>query len=561
MFLHPLALLGLAAAAIPALLHLLQRRTPPELVFPPLRYLAAAERASARRLRLRHLLLLILRTALIVCLVLAAARPLVPARAGGAHGPTAVVVILDNSASAGAVTEGRQVLDRLRVVAHTALARSGPADRVWLMLADGVPRAGGREALLAAVDSVRADGPRLDLVSAVGRAARLVQAEPHTGREVHVVSDLQRSALESGRVEVPEGVSVLALAPPAPPPNRGLVAARVTDGVVVADVGGTPGAEPVPVTLTIGGREVARALAAPGGGLSLALPPLGVGWWSGQLALDPDELRADDVRFLAWRVAPPAGVTAGPEAGAFVAAALAVLREGGRTVTGGGVTIGERPATGPAIVLPPADPALVGPANRALAARGVPWRFGAAGTPGALTSEALAPAAGAAVGRRLRLEAPRAAGGDSGLVLARVNGEPWLVRVGDVVLVGSRLDTSWTALPAHPGFVPFIDALVNRVARGEAAVTFAEGPAAVTFTRRGADTVAATVFGPDPRESDLTPADPELARTALGAAVRDDAAFAAEIYAGVRRADMSGALLLLALLLLITETAVALRTR
>ncbi|MGH7606228.1 MAG: BatA domain-containing protein, partial [Gemmatimonadales bacterium] len=100
-FLHPLALLGLAAAAIPALLHLLQRRIPPELDFPPLRYLREVERQSARRLRLRHLLLLVLRTALIVAIVLAAARPLIPvttggqAGVGGAHEPTALVVMLD----------------------------------------------------------------------------------------------------------------------------------------------------------------------------------------------------------------------------------------------------------------------------------------------------------------------------------------------------------------------------------------------------------------------------------------------------------------------------------
>src|SRR5690242_21788106 len=80
-FLHPVALLGLAAAAIPALLHLLERRIPPEAEFPPLRYLSEAERQSARRLRLRHVLLLLLRTALIVLIVLAAARPLVPAPA------------------------------------------------------------------------------------------------------------------------------------------------------------------------------------------------------------------------------------------------------------------------------------------------------------------------------------------------------------------------------------------------------------------------------------------------------------------------------------------------
>src|SRR2546422_4941756 len=69
----------------------LERRVPPEAEFPPLRYLSEAERQNARRLKLRHLLLLLLRTALIVLLVLAAARPLFPTRASGGalHEPTA----------------------------------------------------------------------------------------------------------------------------------------------------------------------------------------------------------------------------------------------------------------------------------------------------------------------------------------------------------------------------------------------------------------------------------------------------------------------------------------
>src|SRR5437588_12165474 len=102
-FLHPLALVGLAAAAIPALLHLLERRVPPEAEFPPLRYLSEAERQNARRLKLRHLLLLLLRTALIAFVVLAAARPLFPTQAIGGRlgGPTAPGVIPDNRGSSG----------------------------------------------------------------------------------------------------------------------------------------------------------------------------------------------------------------------------------------------------------------------------------------------------------------------------------------------------------------------------------------------------------------------------------------------------------------------------
>src|SRR5205814_1909782 len=61
-FLQPLWLLGLSAAAIPALLHLRQRQTPPTIVFPAVRYLQETKKEHSRRLKLRNLLLLILRT-------------------------------------------------------------------------------------------------------------------------------------------------------------------------------------------------------------------------------------------------------------------------------------------------------------------------------------------------------------------------------------------------------------------------------------------------------------------------------------------------------------------
>src|SRR5947208_9985108 len=378
-FLHPLALVGLAAAVIPALLHLLERRVPPEAEFPPLRYLSEAERQNARRLKLRHLLLLILRTALIVLIVLAAARPLFPtqARAGSLHEPTALAVILDNSASSGLVVDGRPALERLKAAARGSLARATASDRLWLVLADGVARAATPEALLETVDSAAVSARRLDLTAAVRAATRLVDAEPLPAREVHVVSDLQRTALGPGRAGVPRGVQVLALAPPPAsqaPANRGVGAARVTDGAAAVSIVGTPGTGAAggaaPVTLRIHGREVGRALAVPGSTVSITLPPLGPGWWVGDVVLDADELRADDRRWIVWRVAPPARVAASPGGGPFVAAALAVLEDGQRVHRGGTeVAIGDRPEAGTpvSVGVPPAEPALLGQAIRALA--------------------------------------------------------------------------------------------------------------------------------------------------------------------------------------------------
>jgi aerotolerance regulator-like protein len=563
-FLHPLVLLGLAAAAIPALLHLFERRAPPEAVFPPFRYLSEAERQTARRLKLQHLLLLLLRTALIGLVVLAAARPVVPARASGAHEPTALVVILDNSLSSGAVLDGRPLLDHLRAVARGSFAAAAAGDRLWLLLADGVARRGSGPALLAALDGVTASPQRLDLTQALALATRMVDAEPIAAREVHVVSDLQRTALGSGRVAVPPGVRVVVLAPGAAPPlNRGIGQIRAADGAVSVPLIGTPGASPGAVTVRLRGRAVGRAIAAPPSGVSLPLPALGPGWWVGEAVLDPDELRADDRRLFVWHVAPETRVSTAPDAGPFVAAAVAVLWDAKRVAHGNDVMVGGRPrgGGGTTIVFPPADRASLGELNRALAARGTKWRYGAPGTPGPIAAPELGQIGGVLVSRRYRivtamLNAERGSRADSA-VMATVNGEPWLARDGDIVLVGSRLDTAWTALPRAPAFVPFVDALINRVARGERPVRAAEGAARVEFEVRGVDTIGATVYGPDPRESDLTPAPPELVRETLGAWALDEARFAAARFSGARRAEASGLLLALAMVVALVELGIA----
>jgi hypothetical protein len=174
---------------------------------------------------------------------------------------------------------------------------------------------------------------------------------------------------------------------------------------------------------------------------------------------------------------------------------------------------------------------------------------------------------GVPVARRYRLEEAGAGSGEqrADAVLATVNGDPWLVRSGSIVLLGSRLDTGWTALAAAPGFVPFVDALVNRIVAGERQIASAEGAPRVAFQTRGADTIGATVFGPDARESDLTPAALPRATAALGgrerAAELSTERFAAARFSGTRRADMSGILLILALLLAGAELGVATRTR
>ena len=72
-------LFGMGLAALPVILHMIMRSKPKRIEFPALRLLKSRKVSNSRRMQLRHLLLLILRSLLIAVLVLAIARPSLPA--------------------------------------------------------------------------------------------------------------------------------------------------------------------------------------------------------------------------------------------------------------------------------------------------------------------------------------------------------------------------------------------------------------------------------------------------------------------------------------------------
>jgi hypothetical protein len=618
-FLQPLALVLLAAALVPPLLHLFQRRRPPDVPFPAVRYLRQTEREASRTIRLRHLLLLLLRVGAVALIALAAARPVVPRRVGVGHEPTALGLVLDNSLSSGAVAGGVRGFDDLAARARETLRAAQGSDALWLVGADGIARRGSPGELLSDVAALRPEPVRLDLSAAVATAAQLVRASGYVRGEVHVLSDLQRTAFDQ-RDSAAAGLPLLFYHPAADPPaNRAVVSARAAPatwvaggaggglrgmgGAVAVAIGGAPAPRGAKVTVTasIAGRPGPRSLVAPGDDVLLPATAPAAGWLAGSVSLEADELRADDERPFAVRVVSAASVEVAPRAdlGRFVTEALGVLAGAGQIRLGGpaGVLLSESPpSAGSAVVFPPHDAVELGAANRALAAAGIPWRFGEpVEREDTLAAPQLPEISGVAVRRRYRLEAVPAAGEAARGVLARAGGDPWLVRAGQVVVVASRLVPEETALPLAGAFVPFVADLVNRVARGDEgiveaapgdpvplpenvsalalggdsvrpvsggqAVTAPASPGVYPLLAGEADTVGVLVVAPDPRESDLRRATAgELASLFPGArvAVASGArAYAAERFRGAGRSELTGLLLLLALLLLVVEGIVA----
>jgi uncharacterized membrane protein len=76
---NPLLLYGLGLASIPVILHFLLRAKPKKLMFPALRIIRIRRKTNVRRMRLRHIWLLLLRIAVIAAIVMALTRPSLPA--------------------------------------------------------------------------------------------------------------------------------------------------------------------------------------------------------------------------------------------------------------------------------------------------------------------------------------------------------------------------------------------------------------------------------------------------------------------------------------------------
>src|SRR5215471_16078185 len=102
--LAPLFLLGLAAVAVPILVHLIQRERKEVIAFPSLMFLRKIPYQSVERRRIHNWLILALRAAAIACLVAAFSRPFLKetvAAAAARTGAREVVILLDVSASMG----------------------------------------------------------------------------------------------------------------------------------------------------------------------------------------------------------------------------------------------------------------------------------------------------------------------------------------------------------------------------------------------------------------------------------------------------------------------------
>jgi len=319
-FVHPWMLAGLAAAALPVLIHFLTRARPRRIAFPPYQFLLEACAGQQTLHRLRTIVLLTIRTLAVLALALLFARPFFkPAGAvAGTAAGARFAIVLDASLSMRAVDQGVPLFARAQAEAADVLRGLDSGAEAAVILEGVRPRAllpalsRNIPALHEALVKAQATFEYGDPAAALALAAKMLNG-PGT---IYVFSDFQKSNWVPLR-ELPGGV-VCHLRPVsgAAVENVGITAARLSPAEPVMgeplEVAGTlfnatarPREESVRLELgdfTHETRVTVPALGTAEAVFNVSVPR--VGSLVGTLSLPPDDLVEDNTRYLLARVSP-----------------------------------------------------------------------------------------------------------------------------------------------------------------------------------------------------------------------------------------------------------------
>ncbi|MEX0818503.1 MAG: BatA domain-containing protein, partial [Pirellulaceae bacterium] len=193
-FTLPLFLIATLASMIPILLHMINRQKAKTIPFSTLRFLRLSVQRTRKRKYLHDVVLLLLRVAALLLIAIALAGPTI-SRFGnllGRRATSAVVLILDNSASMGTIDEGGVRWDAALRASEQLLDQLGDGDSVALLLTCDPPRPEldrlyqNQDIVRQTLDECRVSNERADLALRLQTAEKLLANSDAPNKEIYV---------------------------------------------------------------------------------------------------------------------------------------------------------------------------------------------------------------------------------------------------------------------------------------------------------------------------------------------------------------------------------------
>ncbi len=200
-FLNPAILFGLIAAAVPILLHFLNLRKLKRIEFSSIRFLKELQQTKIRRLKFKRILLMVLRVMIIICVVMAFARPTIKTNIPISESSTEknIIFILDNSFSMNDVENSGSLFNLAKSIIKLLSENISGNNKYYIITTtgDSLFYKSGNSGKIDFPEKITLKETRGNINEALDRAFRITSVDKKFFNEIYLLSDFQKSNFDT----------------------------------------------------------------------------------------------------------------------------------------------------------------------------------------------------------------------------------------------------------------------------------------------------------------------------------------------------------------------------
>ncbi len=195
-FLNPAVLIGLIAAAIPLILHLINLRKLKNVEFSSLKFIKELQKTKIKKLKIKQWLLLIIRTLIIIFIVMAFARPIADTKLPyfASYSKSSTVILVDNSFSMDVSDEYGNRLKQSKRIASDIVSLMEDGDETAIIpMAEtdynSINLSRNYNVINERIDNINISNLKADYKNSILTALNILDDAVNLNKEIFIISD------------------------------------------------------------------------------------------------------------------------------------------------------------------------------------------------------------------------------------------------------------------------------------------------------------------------------------------------------------------------------------
>jgi hypothetical protein len=210
-FLFPTFLIGLAAIAIPIIIHLFNFRKYKKVYFTNVQFLKELKQESDNKSKLKEWLILAMRILAISCLVFAFAQPFIPGKVKTIQGEKAISIYIDNSFSMESTNKKGTLLENSKTLATEIVNTFNASDKFQLLTNDFEgkhQRFISKEEFVEQLNDLKISSATKSISDVIKRQQDFLQNSSSKNKRIFLLSDFQKNTSVISKSDIDTSISI-----------------------------------------------------------------------------------------------------------------------------------------------------------------------------------------------------------------------------------------------------------------------------------------------------------------------------------------------------------------